>query len=419
MGCCHHRHYYIIVFLFGVLFPLEIMAQSVDLTNNYNLGYRSLKDYTPVRVGSFNAGGSISSAVGYDDNAFDLSQDRQDGHFFKTDAYAWLYSDWKKHAFKLSAYGSKYHYPGRDGANEYYANIFGYGRIDLPADSQFEIVTNYTFDEDERGSAIFFNNPATTPGDHFLDAKAFFTKGFGDVALTARAGVRYGHHDRVSDNAGFSLNRDDKDYLLHDFRLRGSLNIDDKNNVYVEGGYNRWDFDDKIDRNGTKRGSHGFHVAAGWLFNPGKALSGEIALGYKSQSFPGNNFGTFSTVTIDAWATWAVTNKANLTVVVDTWLEEDTVFGEAGELSRSVSLQADYRVHSRFRTFAIGYYLLEDKIGTSIEDDTLTGTVGIDYEIRPGLVATTQFQHKQYFSGRSSDFDYRINRIWTGLKLSR
>jgi len=239
-------------------------------------------------------------------------------------------------------------------------------------------------------------NPATLNCD---EPKTFFTKGFGDVALTARAGVRYGRHDRVLDNAGFNLNRDDKDYLLYDFRLRSSLNITDKNNVYVEGGYNRWDFDDKIDRNGTKRGSHGFHVAAGWLFNPSETLSGEIAVGYRSQSFRDNSFGTFSTLTIDAWATWAMTSKANLTVVADTWLEEDTVFGEAGELSRSASLQADYRVHSRLRAFAIGYYLLEDKIGTSIEDDTLIGTVGIDYEIRPGLLATTQFQHKQYFSG--------------------
>jgi len=403
----------------GLLFPFEVMAQSVDLTDSYYLGYRSFENYTPTRIGSFKAGGSVSSAIGYDDNVFDLNQNREGGHFFKTNIYAWLNSDWKKNALKLSAYGSKYQYPGHSGANEYYANVFGYGRLDLPANSQFELVTKLIYYEDDRGSGAFLNNPATTPGDKFVDTKAFFTKGFGDIAITGRAGVRYGRHENVHNNAGVSLNRHDKDYLLYDLRLRSSLNIDDKTNIYIEGGYNRWNFSDKIDRNGTKRGSHGFHVAAGLLFNPIKTLNGEIALGYRSQSFPDSSFGTLNTMTVDAWATWAVTNKANLTVTADTWLEEDTIFGEAGELSRSVNLQADYRVHKRLRVLAIGYYLLEDKLSTSINDNTLIGTLGVDYEIQPGLVLTSRFQRKKFFSGRSSGFDYNINKVWIGLRVSK
>jgi hypothetical protein len=419
MKFCYRTRFYVFALIFGVLFSLEAMAQSVDLTNNYNLGYLSLENYTPTRIGSFITGGSIAGAVGYDDNVFDLNQNKDGGRFFKTDVYAWINSDWKKNSLKLSAYGSKYYYPGRAGANEYYANIFGYGRIDLPADTQFEIIANYTYDEDDRGSDAFLNNPATTPGDQFFDVKTFFTKGFGDTALTARAGVRYGRHESAASNAGVNLNRDDKDYLLYDFRLRGSYNIDKKNNVYIEGGLNRWNFDDRLDRNGTERGSQGVHVAAGWLFNPSNTLSGEIAVGYRSQSFADSSFDTFSTVTLDAWATWAVTNKANLTVSADTWFEEDTVFGEAGELSRSVSLQADYRVHKRIRAFAIGYYLLEDKLGTSIEDNTITGTVGINYEIQSGLIATAQFQRKEFNSGSSSNFDYNINKVWIGLRISK
>lgn len=407
------------VLAYGLTFPLEVNAQSVDLTDNYNLGYRSTTKSDPTRVGSFNAGGSIESAVGYDDNVFDLNSNKNEGPFLRAGLYGWLNSDWQKHALSLSVYGSKDHYVARPGASEYYANIFGYGRIDLPADTQFEFVAKYTYDEDERGADTFLGNPATTPGDQSLDLKTFLTKGFGKAAVTARAGVRYGRHEKINNNAGISLNRDDKDYRLYDLRLRGSYTINDKANVYVEGGYNRWDFDDKTDRNGTERGSHGFHIATGLVFNPTQSISGEIAVGYRKQSFRDSSFKNSAAATLDAWATWAMTDKANLTVVADTWFEEDTVFSEAGELSRSVSLQADYRMHERLRAFTVGYYLMEDKLGTPIKDHTVKGTLGVNYEIQPGVVATAQLEHKRFISGRSANQNYNINKIWTGLKLSK
>lgn len=418
MRCWVRSPHFISMIILFLLLPAQARSQSVDLSDNYNLNYRSFEKYTPNQIGNFNVGGSIGSAIGFDDNVYDLSQNEKSGPFLKSDVYVWLNSNWNKHAFRISAYGSKNHYPGRSGANEYYANVFGYGRFDLPSDIQFEVVTNYQFDEDERGQSVFFNNPATTPADHALDGKVFLTKGFGDFAITIRGGLRYGFHPDVRNIAGNSLNRDDEDYLLHDLRLRGSLNVGEKSNIYIEGGYNRWKFEDTIDRNGFKRGSQGFHVAAGWVFKPLPSLSGEIAVGFRHQSFPDNRFSDLSTFTLDAWATWAVTKRLNLTTTVNTWVKEETKFAQAANLSRSLSIQTDYRVHDRLRLFAIGYYLLEDKLSASIEDHTLQGTFGVNYEVRSGIVATAQFQHKRFYDGGFGG-DYKINRIWSGIKFSR
>jgi len=409
---------FILLFAVFLLPATQGQAQSVDLSDNYNLGYRSFQNYTPLKLGSFNVGGSIGSSVGYDDNVYDLNQNEQDGPFLNSDLFLWMNSDWDKHAFRLSAYGSKNRYPGHKGAQEDYGNLFGYGRLDLPSDIQLEGVVNYEYDEDERGLSSLSNNPAKASVEQSLDTKVFFTKGFGDLAITTRAGIKFGRHPDVKTNGGNPLNRDDEDYRLYDLRFRGSMNFGENSNFYLEGGYNFWKFDDEIDRNGIERGSQGFNLAAGLIFQPTSSLSGEIAVGYKQQSFADNSFSDLSTFTLDAWATWALTNRFNLSVVTDTWFEEETNFNQAATLSRSLSFQADYRIHDRIRAFTIGYYLFEDYVSASTEDQTIKATIGVNFEITPSIVLTTQLEHKRFYSGGNGS-DYKINRIWTGIKFSK
>lgn len=415
--CSSSHGRYLVLALIALLFPQEGQAQSVDLANNYTLGYRSFEAYTPEKIGSFSVGGALGSSVGYDDNINEAGQDKNASWFFRPSVYLWANSDWKKHAFNISAYGEKTHFTGGSADHQYYGNVFTYGRIDLSKEAQFELVSSYRFDEDNRGDASFGSNFTSTPANHQFDTKAFLSHGFGDAAVTLRAGVQVGLHENSRTNGGAVAIRDDQDYVLYDIRLRGSLNVGKTSNVFIEGGVNHWKFDQKIDRNGFERGSNGFHVAAGLLFQPSNSFSGEIAVGYKEQSFPDANFSKLSTFTLDAWATWALTDRANLTAVADTWLKEETDFNQSGTLSRSFSLQADYRIHDRFRVFAIGYYLLEDNLNQK-SDRTAKGTIGFDYEVGHNLVFTTQFQHKQ-FMNKGPGSDYTINRLWIGFKITK
>ncbi|WP_350335315.1 outer membrane beta-barrel protein [Coralliovum pocilloporae] len=412
--------YLYLALLYTLLASLQatVHAQSVDLTDNYNLGYRSHEKSDPYKLGSFKAGGSVGSAVGYDDNVHETPDDKRSGAFVQTDAFLWINSDWERHALNISAYGSQSVYPDNNSEDEYYANIFTYGRLDLPSDVQFELISTYQFDEDPRGDPRILFNPSKTSVDQEAAVKAFLSKGFGKAAITVRGGVTYSQHEDTTSNLGLSLQRDDDDSILYDVRLRGSFNFGERLNAYVEGGYNRWDFERETDRNGIQRGSQGGHVAAGLLFQPNNKISGEIAVGYRHQQFRDPGFSDSGALTLDAWVTWAVTDRFNLSAVADTRFEEDSIFGQAGTLSRSLTLQADYRVHDRLRLFTSGYYLYEDNIGSSLDDQTLIATIGFDYELYSRLVLTGKYEY-EYFDAGFAGGDYDANRVQLGLKLTR
>lgn len=409
--------FYFFSAVFYFVFSASAQAQSVDLTNNFNLNYKSLTKTDPKKVGSYYYGGSATSEIGFDDNFRETAGNREGSFFSRNRARAWLNSDFAKHAFSASANVSHRHFINNTEEDEIFANIFTYGRLDLPEDTQFELIGSYKLDEEARGPSSFGFNPANTPQDQEFEARSFLTKNFDDVAFTFRSGVTYTQQEESVDNNGSNLNRDDENNLLYDARLRGSLNISDKFNTFLEAGYNKRDFDQAVDRNGFERGSEGVHAAAGLYFTPTSNISGEVAAGYRYQNFPDQQFDSLSTFTLDLWATWAATKKLNFSVILDTSLDEETNFGDAATLTRSAFIQADYRPIDTLRLFAKSYYAQEDDIGSD-EDlhQTFIGTLGSDFEINPNLYITAQYEHERFYAGFQNG-DFAANRFSLGLSV--
>lgn len=403
--------------VFCSIAPASAQAQSVDLTNNFNLNYKSLTKADAKKVGSFYYGGFAGSEIGYDDNFQESSENSEGSFFTRNRGRVWLNSDFEKHAFSASANVAHRHFFESTEENEIFANFFTYGRLDLSEDTQFELIGSYKLDEEARGPSSFGFNPANTSQDQEFETRSFLTKNFDKFAVTLRSGVTYTKQDESISNDGIDLNRDDEDHLLYDVRLRGSLNVSDKLNTFLEAGYNKRDFDQTFDRNGFERGSEGVHAAAGLYFKPASNLSGEIAAGYRYQDFPDQQFDSLSTFTLDLWTTWAVTEKLNFSVVLDTLLDEETNFGDAATLTRSAFIQADYRPIDTIRLFAKSYYSREDDIGSDEGlHHTFIGTLGSDFELNPNLYVTAQYEHERFYAGFQNG-DFAANRFSLGLSV--
>ncbi|MEM8837995.1 MAG: outer membrane beta-barrel protein [Pseudomonadota bacterium] len=394
-------------------------AQSVDLTNNLNLDYRSLEPREPLTLGSFKTGGEAGLAVGYSDNVNESPFNREEGVFLSSKASAWLSSDWQDHAFNFAGFVNSDNFPTNGEADEIFARVFAYGRLDLPENFQFELVGSYVLDQESRGDVTIPFNPNRSSRDQRINARAFLTKAFGDLAITLRGGVQRNLNENVFANAGFSLNRDDENSFVYDARLRGSLNLNKKTNAFVEAGYNRWDFDDRFDRNGFERGSTGVHAAAGLLFYPLKRLRGEIAAGYRGQFFPDPFFDDLIEPTLDAWVTYAATDKVNVSFIANTFFREETNFGGGGTLGRTFFAQIDYRARDRLRLFGKLSFLNEDELrpDTTANWTQLTN-VGLDFEIAPHLVLTAEYEREDFLSGFLAG-DFSENRFLLGLTVSR
>lgn len=402
----------------GLLTSFEAFSQSVNLSNRFSLAFKSShRARAPIKLGDFNARLSGSTGVGFDDNPFEEDPAVETGFFNRTGASGSLTSDWEKHLFRVSAGGVADFFPGVDGGDEIFANAGAFGRLDLADETKLELKAGYGLERDPRDNKSVFVNPVTNPKEQKLTGAAIFTQGFGDLAVTSSVGFFRLFDEDVPTNGGGVLLRTDKNHNRYDFNTRFSFNKSKKLNVFAEGGYNFRDYDNDIDRNGIARGANGFHVAAGTVFQLSDTVSGEFAIGSRSVFFDDPRFSNLTTVTFDGYLTWAVTEDFNLTVIADTIFKEQPVSDRGGVLERIFEAQADYYWTDEIRTYVNARYRFDDNVSNDIDDHFFNIKTGIDYEMKPGVVAGLQYQHRALDDGNDVN-DYRSNSVLLNVSFS-
>lgn len=393
------------------LTTFDASAQSVSLSNKFSLAFKSRHEQRPpLKLGSFNARFSGTTGIGYDDNPFEEDPSAESGFFNRTGANGSITSNWDKHLFRIAAGGIADFFPGIDGADEVFANAVAFGRIDIAEQTKLELRANYALDRDPRDNKAVLVNPLTNPKEQKLGGAAFFTQGFNDFAITTSVGVLRVFDEDVPTVGGGVLLRSNKNHNRYDFTTRISYNQSKHLNFFGEGGYNFRNYDDDIDRNGIARGAEGFHLAAGTVFQLSDNVHGEFAIGSRSIYFDDPLFSNLTTVTFDGYLTWAVTEDFNLTFIADTIFKEQPVSNRGGVLERIFEMQADYYWTDEIRTYVNGRYRFDDNVRNDIDDHFVNIKVGVDYELKPGIVAGLQYQYRSLDDGDDVN-DYRSNSI--------
>lgn len=397
---------------------LATEAQSIDLSDRFSTRFQSSEKSERVKVGSVKLRGRFEVEAGSTDNVFRDEDMTTSDVFLDVYASANARTSDEFKTLSLTALASSRFHQNEDSADQSRAAFVGYGRFNLRDRTQLETISIYRIrdraKEDERDE----RNLRFSPLDQQLNSDLFLTQAFGDAAFTLRAGIQRSLFEDTIRNDGAELIRSDADNLRYDGRARGSYNVSDELSLFGELGVNAWDFDAAIDRNGIQRGSEGGHIAIGAFFEPSTTLKGEIAIGAREQTFADDRFDTITFATLDGWLRWRPAKRFETNIWAETTFEEETVSDRAGTVTRSVNLHSEYYLTDRWRAATRWQYRHDDNIGNEIDDEAWRANLGLDYELRPGVLSSLEFGRRTYMDGDDRN-SFTANEVLVSLKLNK
>lgn len=118
--------------------------------------------------------------------------------------------------------------------------------------------------------------------------------------------------------------------------------------------------DVKADRSGYLRDSNGGYVKAGTTFEFSRLLTGEAAVGYSLRTYQDPRLTDMKGLLTSASLIWTASGLTTVTLAATSSIDETTLPGVSGVISRDYSLQVDHA----FRRWLIG----TAKIGTGTSD---------------------------------------------------
>lgn len=369
---------------------------------------------TGFRLGTFDVNVSIEQAIGYSDN---VSQQAggEAGGFSETSLDATITSNWSRHQWQTSIDGS-------------YRRPFDGDEVDQP---QLQLNTSLRLD-------LIDGYTATTRGFYNISTQGFTSSTLAPGAVD----------NPIQENWGASLELQRTDRKLQ-FSLTGDIDRDefqpadlgngiiqnegDQNNTeygitarvgyeispaltpFVEGRYAIRDFDQESDRNGNDRDSNSFELRGGVEVDMGEKLTGEIALGYVSESFEDPALNDLDAFTLDGQLNWSPERDTQVSLTLGTSTNNSINAGENGSIIYSGRVEVDRQLTSRLSMNAFASAQVE----TNEENNTIMEAgVGAQYWVNRFMAVTGQIDYLRFQSDApGSDFDATSGQI--GIRLQR
>lgn len=220
---------------------------------------------------------------------------------------------------------------------------------------------------------------------------------FGDVAAIAGA-----------------INNDDRDRVRSELGARLGFEVAPKIELFVQGSYDRRDYDDATDDSGFRRDSSGLGLVAGVRRTLAGRLTAELFAGYLTQSYRDPRLPDVRGVDFGALVEWTGPGGLTATFRLDRSVEETTLAGASSYLLTAGSIGVRAAPHARVQAGAAltgGHYDFRGAPRTEfVTGAELWGRYWLDRHLYLGI--------DYRFAQRASDaagFDYDENRLFLRL----
>jgi hypothetical protein len=98
----------------------------------------------------------------------------------------------------------------------------------------------------------------------------------------------------------------------------------------------------KVDRNGYQRDSNGGYVKAGTTFEFTRLLTGEVSIGYAMRSYQDPRLTQLTGLLTSGSLVWSASPLTTVKFIANTSVDETTVPGVAGVLTRTYTAEVDH-----------------------------------------------------------------------------
>lgn len=373
------------------------------------------RGYEPVgiRAGSFMFFPSLDLRGEYNDNIFSDKTDKVDDFIFGIRPSISGRSLWQRHSLRMNAYGNFGIHADNPDENFEDAGVSTEGTIDIADGSRLNVKLGATRDHERRDSPDDARGVHPTIYYRFTPEMTFDQR-INRVALRVKASADYIDFNDTVNGAGAVINQDDRDRLTWVIEGRAGYDLSRNVQLYVSALTDHRIYDDQFDDDGYERDSNGYGVFGGIIVDLEGLISAEAYVGYRSQSFADARLENVKGVGGGINLIWAPTKLTTVTLTGERIVEETTLTGSTASLNTSFDLTIDHELRRNIVITLSGGYLNRNYEGIARDDDTLRGSVGVQYLISRHFRLRAGYS----YNARSSNIPgngYDTNSVYVNL----
>jgi hypothetical protein len=200
--------------------------------------------------------------------------------------------------------------------------------------------------------------------------------------------------------------------------LRLAYELSPQTSIFADGSVNRRKFDTRVDAAGFLRGSDGYEAALGVTWSNGSKLSGELSVGYQSQTPDDARLKRLDGIGVDATLEWQATALTRLSLSAATDINETTLANSSGYVSREVGIGIEHALRRNLILNGEWTYTQNDFSGVNLVEEETEASLGVDYYLSRYVALTADMSWME-FTSTQAGADYDATTVTVGVKVQR
>jgi hypothetical protein len=350
--------------------------------------------YAPlgIRIGEFTYYPAVTVSGGYTTNAT-AAAGGSGAPLVAVAPEAVLKSNWARHEMTLTMRGSYETFPGSSAPVQPTAEILATGRLDLADRWTANLEGGYDFSRQSVSDPNFPAGAITPPAVHDGHAAIALNGGAGPSVFTlAGRAERTVYENAVTPTKIIDQSARNND--LFSGRLRLGYEVTPTFTPFVEGELAERLYDRHLDDNGIARSSHDTALRAGFAFNDAPVLSGEIAVGGRSETFDDKALATLHALTVDGSLVWSPTALVSVTTKLATSFNPGTDPASSGSVVYDGTVDLAYAYRRNLTIDWTAGVRNEHFQGTRENDWTYNLGLGTVWKLNRNLQLTSGYVHE-------------------------
>ncbi len=365
-----------------------------------------------IRVGSFLLYPELFTGLGWTDNQAGDSTGSA-GATYRVAPTLRVQSDWGRHSLGINFRGSYAGYPGSNLEADPSVTSDALLRLEVGDRSEIDVEARYGLALQDRGTA------EATGGDqdiHELGAGLAFRRDLGLVGAELRGRV----DSTLYSGAGGAVANRERDNALFTTTLRVEGNTGAFATPFAEASLlGRRYFEKCPDLTlCADRDSKGYALRAGIAFDNGGKISGDVAVGWRSETLDDKRLAKLEGLTVDGSLVWSPTRLTTVTALASTDFSPSTIAGTPG----SVIYSGDIRLAHGFSDALSGEigvgYSWRDYTGIALTEKEARATTALTWALTSNVALQGRYTFRQ-FSSSTAGAGYSSNTFEAGLRFRR
>lgn len=360
---------------------------------------------------------AIEIGGGYDTNA-SRARNGDGAAFLQARPELKVQSDWVRHSLNADLRSSYTRYLEGDDTDRPTLNATINGVIDATKTLKFNAGLSANIQSEGANNADLPANAAERPSVYTTGASLGATQTFNRLSFDLRGSVERSQYDDVKLINGTKFSNDDRNRNTYGVRLRTGYEIHPGLMPFVEVGMDQRKYDDRLDRNNLARSSKGYAVRVGSTYEITRLITAEASVGYGLRNYDDATLRDLKGISTDFTLTWTPTQLTTVKLRGTTALDETTLLGSSGSVSRTVELEATHALRTNVSLTPSISYTRQDYQGLNRTDDFIRTMLRTDYKLsrEMSVFGSYGFEH---LSSSAAGQDYNAHIFLMGMRFQR